>query len=60
MVSAPQSVDPDLEEALAALREIFEDDHHLTSDLSFDQVYAKAVPHFITVLKHAMREQGAG
>lgn len=60
MAGAPQSVDPELEEAGAALRAIFEGDHHLTADLSFDQVYAKALPHFITVLKHAMREQGAG
>lgn len=58
--AAPQGTDPDLEAATAALRAIFEGDHHLTADLSFDQVYAKALPHFITVLKHIIREQDVG
>ena len=57
--AAPQGTDPDLEAAAAALRAIFEGDHHLTADLSSDQVYAKALPHFITIFKHIMREQAA-
>jgi hypothetical protein len=52
-----ESLDPNVAEAVAALRAIFEGDHPLTADLSFDQVYAKALPHFITVWKHIMREQ---
>lgn len=51
---------PDLAEAAAALKAIFEGDHNLTADMSFDQVYAKALPHFITVWKHMLREQATG
>ena len=51
--AAPRSTDPDLEAAVAALRAIFEGDHPLTADLSPDQVYAKALPHFITVCGRA-------
>lgn len=58
--AAPQGTDPDLEAAAAALRAIFEGDHHLTADLSFDQVYAKALPHLVTVWKHALRAQDTG
>lgn len=59
-VVPPEHMDSELAEAGAALRAIFEGDHHLSADLSFDQVYAKALPHFITVLKHIMREQDVG
>ena len=55
--AAPRSTDPDLEAAVAVLRAIFEGNHHLTADLSFDQVCAKALPHLITIWKDIMREQ---
>jgi len=48
---------PEVAQAVAALRAIFEGNHHLTADLSFDQVYAKALPHLITIWKDIMREQ---
>lgn len=59
-IDAPQHVDPEVAAAGAALKAIFGGDHHLTADLSFDQVYAKALPHFVTILKHMLRERDAG
>lgn len=53
-------LEPAVAEAVAALNAMFEGDHNLTADLSFDQVYAKALPHFITIWKHMMREQADG
>jgi hypothetical protein len=50
---------PDVAEAVAALKAIFEGEHNLTADLSFDQVYAKVLPHFVTIWNHIMREQQA-
>jgi len=58
-VVPPEPMPPDVAEAVAALKEIFEGEHHLTADLSFDQVYAKALPHFVTIWKHVMGKQGA-
>ncbi|HZM36554.1 MAG TPA: hypothetical protein VFC18_18980 [Burkholderiales bacterium] len=54
---ARKPLSPELEQAGEALKAIFEGEHHLTADLSFDQVYAKVLPHFITIWKHMMREQ---
>lgn len=59
-VVPPEHMDPELAEAGAALRAMFGDGYHLTGDLSFDQVYAKALPHFITIMKHLLRERDVG
>lgn len=56
-LDVPQHEDPEVAAAGAALNAIFGGDHHLTADLSVDQVYAKALPHFVTILKHMLREQ---
>jgi hypothetical protein len=48
---------PAVADAVAALKAIFEDDHRLTADLSFDQLYAKVLPHLITVMKHVLASQ---
>jgi hypothetical protein len=36
---------------------MFGGNYHLTADLSFDQVYAKALPHFHTIWDYLQREQ---
>jgi hypothetical protein len=41
---------PSLRDAGAALHAIFDANQHLTADLSFDQVYAKVLPHLITIM----------
>ena len=53
----PEHMDPEVAEAVAALNAIFDGDHPVTADLSFDQVYALVLPHFITLLKHVLKEQ---
>lgn len=53
----PRPLEPHVAEAAAALNEMFGDGYHLTADLSFDQVYAKVLPHFITIMKHMARER---
>jgi hypothetical protein len=47
-------VDPEAAAAAKALNDIFSGDYNLTADLSFEQVYAKALPHFITIMKHVL------
>lgn len=59
-IAPPEHAVPaEVAEAGAALRAIFEGNHHLTADLSFDQVYAMVQPHLITIWKHIMREREA-
>ncbi|MEI6302722.1 MAG: hypothetical protein WCR74_14865 [Betaproteobacteria bacterium] len=55
--TVPVDLPPEAKAAGEALNQIFGGDHELNADLSFDQVYTLALPHFITIMKHIAQKQ---